>query len=443
MPVHRRATRISLIALVVVAALAGAAAVAIPSEAELARRAEAALSDKLRVPVHIGRLHWALLPEPLVEVFDVRTDQPQPIVLEHLAAWPRLGALLHGEIAFRLVRLDGATLPQPSFKAFKGVKPPGREGSGPFELADLPVERAEFSRVTWLGRRPVPLEFHGHADFDPQWRPRQAVVARTGVNPPAQVDLHRLDGQDRWKADIAVADGSWNGTLALQQPAADRWRVTGEFDPERIDLRLLLQAFQRRPVLAGRAAGHTTLEAEGATPGEIGQSLRTSTRFSVAQATVLRFDLDRAIRSLGKEHAGTTPLDALSGVLDTQNDPDGIVMRYRDLKARSGKLSASGEVTLQNRRIDADFAVDLVDGIVGVPLRITGPVTDPVYSVPPGALAGAAAGTAVLPGVGTAIGARIGDAIGRLFGGSGAAPARQDATPKKSRPAPYGPPSTR
>ena len=73
-------------------------------------------------------------------------------------------------------------------------------------------------------------------------------------------------------------------------------------------------------------------------------------------------------------------------------------------------------MVLQDQKIDADIAVDLVDGVVGVPLRITGPVKDPTYSVPPAAVAGAAVGTAVMPGVGTAIGARIGDALGRLFG---------------------------
>ena len=62
------------------------------------------------------------------------------------------------------------------------------------------------------------------------------------------------------------------------------------------------------------------------------------------------------------------------------------------------------------------MAVDLVSGLVGVPLTISGPVSAVKVSVPAGAIAGAAVGTAVLPGIGTAIGARIGATLGNIFG---------------------------
>jgi len=415
---RRPALKITLVVVAVLAAAGIAIAVAIPGEAEVARRAEQALTEKLGVPVHIGRLHWQLLPTPMVEVFDATTEQDKPVVIKHLAAWPRIGRLLHREIAFDRVTLNGATIPQLSVKAFKqGDGDDGKDPKDKFlRLAGQPLQRAEFHKVTWIGRREIPLEFDGSVDFDPAWRPREAALWLTEAQSPARLELHRIESQDRFKTDITVADGSWNGTLELTQPTPDTWRIAGPLQPRNIDLRLLLETFKRKPVIAGRANGETTLQAEGQSLGDIVQSLHTRTTFSVNPATILRFDLDRAIRSLGKEHQGTTPLQTLTGVLDTQNDSDGIVMRYSALKAKSGALSASGTVVLQNRKVDADIAVDLVDGVIGVPLRITGPVTDPTYSVPPAAIAGAAVGTAVLPGVGTAIGARIGDALGRLFG---------------------------
>lgn len=413
---RRPVLKIALAVVAVLAVIGVVAAVAIPDEMVLARRAEQALSEKLGVPVHIGRLHWQLLPVPMVEVFDAATEQETPLVLKHLAAWPRVGRLLRREVAFDRVLLDGATIPQLSVKAFRqgGADPKDRS----WRLAKQAVQRAEFHNITWLGRRAIPLTFDGTVDFDAAWRPRQAAVWLTDAQPRARLELHRLDGQDRFRTDINVANGTWNGTLTLTQPTTETWRIAGTLQPRDIDLRPLLETFKRKAVIDGRANGQTTLEAEGRTLGEIVQSLHTRTTFSVDPATVLHFDLDRAIRSLGKEHQGTTPLQSLTGVLDTRNDSDGIVMRYSSLKARSGALTASGAVVLQNRKVDADIAVDLVDGVVGVPLRITGPVTNPTYSVPPAALAGAAVGTAVLPGVGTAIGARIGDAIGRLFGGA-------------------------
>ena len=180
----------------------------------------------------------------------------------------------------------------------------------------------------------------------------------------------------------------------------------------------MLEAFNRRPILAGKATGQTTVVSGGKTLGDLVRSMHSKTVFNMGPTTLLRFDMDKAIRSLGKDHQGQTRLESLTGQLDTQNTNNGMVMTFTGLKAKSGALSATGSAKLQNRTIDAEMSVDLVDGLVGVPLKITGPLSKVAVSVPPGAIAGAAIGTAVLPGIGTAIGARIGNALGNLFGGS-------------------------
>ena len=74
--------------------------------------------------------------------------------------------------------------------------------------------------------------------------------------------------------------------------------------------------------------------------------------------------------------------------------------------------------------------MDLIGGLVGVPLRVTGPVNAVKVSVAPGVLAGAVVGTAVLPGIGTALGVRVGAALGKLFGSE---------APAAGRPAPRRP----
>jgi hypothetical protein len=153
----------------------------------------------------------------------------------------------------------------------------------------------------------------------------------------------------------------------------------------------------------------------------------------MGKSTLLRFDLDKAVRTAGKEHQGQTPLDSVSGRLDTQNTPEGMVVTYTGLKAASGSLTASGEAKIANRRIEAEFAVDLVDGIVGVPLTVSGPLEDVKFSVPSGAIAGAVVGTAVLPGVGTAIGARVGATLGKIFSPGPSSPA---SAPRTAKPAP-------
>jgi hypothetical protein len=66
--------------------------------------------------------------------------------------------------------------------------------------------------------------------------------------------------------------------------------------------------------------------------------------------------------------------------------------------------------------LEATGNLDLVEGAVGVPFTLNGPLHKPKITVPPGFYAGAAIGTVVLPGIGTAIGARIGGAVGKIFG---------------------------
>jgi uncharacterized protein (DUF697 family) len=94
-------------------------------------------------------------------------------------------------------------------------------------------------------------------------------------------------------------------------------------------------------------------------------------------------------------------------------------------------LTASGNLKSFNRKLDGEIAVDLVDGVIGVPLKIGGTASEPELSLTGAALTGAAIGSAVLPGVGTAIGARVGQQVEKMFGGSKPKP-----TPKTKKPAP-------
>ena len=176
-----------------------------------------------------------------------------------------------------------------------------------------------------------------------------------------------------------------------------------------------MQALGRPSLVSGKASGETTLSANGDTLAELARSLHTKTLFTMAPATLTKFDIAKVIRSGGKEHAGQTVLDTLSGQMDTQNTPKGMVVDYSNIKAKSGAFTASGRARVANRQVEAELAVDLVDGWVGVPLVITGPLDNVKFSVPGGAVAGAVVGTAVLPGVGTALGARIGATLGKVF----------------------------
>jgi uncharacterized protein involved in outer membrane biogenesis len=252
------------------------------------------------------------------------------------------------------------------------------------------------------------------------------------VQPLTDLRVTRQVREDRWTTQIRIGGGTADGEVELKTRDKGRLRLEGMLKPQGVEVASALAAFNRRSVIAGTASGDTSLLANGDTVGELAQTLHTQTRFQLRPATLLRFDLDKAVRTLGKDYAGQTPLDAVSGQMDTQNTAQGMVVTYTGVKATSGALTASGQARIANRHVDAEFAVDLVDGVIGVPLKVSGPFDKVKVSTPAGAVAGAVVGTAVLPGIGTAIGARIGSTLGKIFSPE-PAPAKAPA-PRSGKP---------
>ncbi len=394
----------------------------LPTDEELALRLGSALEAALGAPVTVGALHWQLLPWPALVIEDVVSAQPQPIKLQKLALYPDVLALWQRRIKIEHAELQGAVVPQLSLRPL-GAKvelDPEPAKTGELSADALPLARFVFHDVSWISRHGVAVVYDGEVDFDAGWRPRRAQLRRPGVQPVADLTLTRKEegGEpaDRWDLRIHVGGGTANGEVQLQTRDKGQLQLSGQLQPQGIEVASALTAFNRHPVISGRASGSTVLSASGDNAGELARSLHTRTAFSLGRATLLRFDLDKAIRSAGKEHAGQTALDSVSGQLDTQNTAQGMVVNLIDIKASSGALTASGKARLANRQIEAELAVDLVDGLVGVPLRVSGPLTHVKVSVPGGVVLGAAVGTAVLPGIGTAIGARLGATLGKIFG---------------------------
>ncbi|MDM0014298.1 AsmA-like C-terminal region-containing protein [Variovorax sp. J22P168] len=408
----------------------------LPSDAELAGEVATRFEKASGIALRVGSAHWALRPSPVVVLEDVATAQAVPITLRRMVVRPRLAALWKRSIAIESVEIEGAVLPRASVREFRGRWQPD-DGSAAlgaaWTLAPVPLERLRVRELVWIDRRDIALAYDADIRFDARWRPREAEVWRTEVQPPARLRLVREGEEDRWRTLIDVANGTWNGSTRLEEPGDGRLRVKAELTAKEVDVGLLVRSFGRRTVIEGRANGQTEVDAEGADPSELLRRLHSRTRFSIAPATLTGFDLGRAISSAGISRGGTTALDSLTGVLDTQAGEDGTTLRYTDLKARSGVLSASGNATVRNRRIDGQAAVDLVDGVVGVPLKLGGTLDAPELSLTGGALAGAAVGSAVLPGVGTAIGARIGQQVEQLFGGDDARGGKKAPAAPKSR----------
>lgn len=428
----------------------------LPGDDELARRAEIGLGKSLGVPVTIGLLRWQLLPSPRLIVEDAATVQPQPIRIRRILLRPDIPALLVRRVLFKRIELSGATVPQLSLNGLAGSEKEESEG-GVWRLDPAPPARVFFRDLTWVSRRGLALVYDGEIEFDPDWRPRTAELRRPDVKPITDLRLERLPAQeeqqqqaqqeklegqaglDRWSVRLNLGGGTSEGELRLKESADGRLRLDGTLQSRGVDVASTMAAFDRPQVLAGTASGPTALWAEGDSAGALARSLHTRSRLQITDARLLKFDVDKAVKSAGTDHSGQTQLDSLALQLDTQNTASGMVLDYTGVKASSGAFTASGRARLSSsRQINAEFEVDLVEGIVGVPLLLSGPIESMAVSVPKSAIAGAAIGTAVLPGVGTAIGARLGAGVGKLFGGQPAA-----ARPAAARPAPGKPAASR
>ncbi|MDP9899627.1 hypothetical protein [Variovorax ginsengisoli] len=411
--------------------VAGLAAWLIPSDEQLAQRIGQAFEQRTGVALKIGRVHWTLRPLPRIVLEDLATVQDEPIRVGRLVVEPQLRPLLARKIRIDEVDIADVEVSRASVQAFKGVQMKDPASDSAWTMADVPLGEVRFARVSWSDRRGIALGYDGHIVFDAQWRPRTAEIARHDAAPPARLRLAREGDADRWRTLVDVGGGTANGITLLETLADGQVKLTAQLAPDGVDVGGLVQVFGRSAPIAGKLYGQTTVTSEAAALTGLWGALHTQTRGAVRPATLTRFDLAKAVKTAGISRGGTTPLDELSGTLDTQNTENGVRMTYTGLKARSGVLTATGSVRIFNRKLDGEAAVDIVDGVVGMPLKLGGTLDDPQLSLTGGALAGAAVGTAVLPGVGTALGARIGQQIERIFGDEEGA---KRAAPQRPRP---------
>jgi uncharacterized protein involved in outer membrane biogenesis len=401
----------------------------LPSHEEAALRIAQVFRERTGVQVDLPHVRWSLWPRPTLVIENAVTRQASPIVARSIRLQSSWSSLLRGEPQVQDIELAGLVVPQVSLREFRLTAKDEPGSPGAWAAAGWASAQVRFRDLTWIDRRSIELDYEGQIDFDSDGLPHDARIARANVRAPVQMRIEREGDAMRWKVMIDVPGGSWNGQAELANAAAGRYKLSARLEPKNVDVEALVSAFKRTGFVAGRANGSTTVSAEGATPVELLRGLRTTTRFAMHPARLLRLDLVKAVHSSGASEGGQTVLEDLSGVLDTRNTGNGVLFRYTELRARSGLLTASGSLSLLRRKLDGEAAIDLVDGVVGIPLKISGTVEEPQLSLTKGAMAGAALGTAVLPGVGTALGARVGQEVERLFGESTEKPPGQSRSP--------------
>lgn len=400
----------ALLALLVVGASIAIKSV-VPSNEELARRVEREFETRLGHRLVVGEAHWRVRGTPVIEVLHAYTEQPrdEAIRVRRVAIYPELMPLLRKRLVIDRVEIEGAEVPRQALVAYRGKTQDA-------DSATVVVRTLAFKDLTYTSYSGVPVSYEGEIEFNEGDRlPQRAQLRRPDAKTPATLDATRdgksADGADIYRLALQAGGGTARGQVRLATSDSGRMTLTGELEPRGVEIQSLLETFKRRSFIGGQASGETTLRAEGETVGELFRSLRTRSELQVAGARLLRIDLDKAIKSLGEDRAGETPLDSLSGVMDTQNTEEGMKTTFTQVKAVAGSYTASGQATLYRKRVDAQGQLEVGGGIVDVPISAHGPIRKPEFSIAWGTIAGAAIGTAVLPGIGTVLGAKIGGAV--------------------------------
>jgi hypothetical protein len=394
----------------------------LPSNAVLAERAGRELTTALGAPVRVGRLEWQLLPTPKVELQEISVGALSSLRIQQLSLHPSLWAALQGQLQFKRVAVDGAVLPQKTVRRLINLnKNVYKSRLAAFWLgAEKPLAQLVLTDLIWIPRSGIAMHYAGQIDFDNHWRPRQADISwpKSSINgEPLRLNLTRMAQQERWKILLTQGSGRTLGEISLQtttnadKPSDKPMQLQASLQSLDMDVAGFLKAFSRQGIVSGKASGPITLNASGADIAELASSLRSHSELVISNSSLPLFDIDQAIQSQGNNYAGRTELDSLSMWVDTQNTPTGTLISFSQIKASSNVLSASGQANLKGQQIDGEFAVDLVDGLIGVPLKISGTTEQIKISLPKAAVAGAVLGTAVLPGVGTALGAALGQVL--------------------------------
>lgn len=391
----------------------------LPSDEQLARRVEAAFEQRFGQPLVVGAARWRVLGVPVVELRDVHTqpqtqrEREQPdddaIRVRRVAVYPALWPLLRQRLVIHRLEVEGATVSRQALARYRNQTADGQDRT------ELVLHRLRFSDVSYTSYSGVAVAYQGEVDFDADGLPRRVQVQRPGVQPPATLDATR-DGQADngahvYRLRLQAAGGAAQGQARLLTAASGEMTLSGELAPRGVEVQALLEAFNRRSPVSGVASGETTLHAQGEAVAELVRSLRTRSVLRVERARILRFDIDKAVQSLGQDPAGETALDSLTGVMQTQNTEQGLKTVFTEVHAVAGSYTAEGRATLHRRRLDAQGRLQLAGGVVDVPFAVHGPTRQPSVELAWGSVAGAAVGTAVMPGIGTVLGAKIGGVI--------------------------------
>lgn len=395
-------------------------------------------SDKLGVPVTVGKLSLDVWPLPAVALSDVALATASPLTalrIQLRPAWRKLlgwGGARELEIAS--LSIQGLRLPQKGLDQLAQLLSKNERSA-----QEIRGQTAQKALYTQLDAVAAPAWVVGLLAI-PQHIRLQDVVwqSATGETLALSGDVHLSAARDQADVDLQLGGGTIRGPLRLTRAvvtgaaakAQAPWLLRGELKTRDLDLTALPGVRAR---MSGRLEATTTLDASAAQLAGLGAALQTRTPFNVSAAVIKGIDLAKAVRTLGLSRGGETVLQQLSGNLATRGSGAAMQLTLSELQAKSSILLARGAVSVGEasspgapRALYGKVDVDLTAGdgklgqavgqLVGIPLEISGTTAAPQVQPTRGAMIGGAIGSVMAPVIGTGAGAKLGDKAATKLG---------------------------
>lgn len=414
-------------------------------------RAEALASEKLGVPVAISSANLFLLPSPRVALNNIVVGKHQELKVEKLVVIPTINSLFSANKTLDL-NISKPAINKAALDIVSALSAKKSNDSQPTSVrvrhitidemqlvwpdAKYPIMNAEATLTEAYKLESATLETVDgklEAKVTPKVTSNgdeQLIVVNANkwtlpVGLPLLIDTAKLEMHLKGgrleipQIDIALYGGKLTGDAVLswqENKGVTSWRMNGKLAVANLAVKEPSSLVSKSVYLSGHLFGNGNFSANAKQVGQLADNLRADFKFKINNGVLHGLDLVKVASLLVKQSkgGGETQFDTFSGLLDVM----GKQYHLRNLNISSGLLAATGQVKVKpNKSLDGDVVVDVKAGmgLAGIPLEVSGTVSNPVVMPSKAALAGALAGTALLPGVGTSIGAKVGAKTGETL----------------------------
>lgn len=408
------------------------------------KQIEQLASDKLEVPVHIGSLHFAILPTPRINLKELVIGPDEDVRVAEVAAVLDVTTLFDDVRVISRLNVHEPVIRQSAIALLGGLA--GKQGGSGAPMVELrrivvkdarleldgirlPVMDADVALTAGTALEKAALvsnEGNLKVDITPGNGGYLAAIRATKwilpAGPPLMFDSLNMDlayaGTTLKFPKVEAALYRGHMTASGQLDWAKNWRLSGNFGTRNIELGDATRLFTRAIKVTGRISGDGKFSSTSREAAKLGEALTLNYRFKVEDGVLYGMDLVKAASLLVRQGStgGETQFDELSGTLYTR----GKQVEVRPVHMVSGLLGADGHVRIAaDRKLSGQIDTEIKKGVslVMVPLAISGTMDRPIVLPTKAALAGAAAGTMLMGPLGTNLGTRAGSALQSLFGG--------------------------